>query len=174
MAIENQPDNLNVLSPVSFRLVIEKFPETTFWCQSANIPGVSVSEGTINTPYRDIPTIGDKMEFETLDITMIVDEDLSNFNEIMKWMRGSTPVDDRKNYTEYLNTRRTQDLMTDYQNYLSDATLHVLSNSKNINKSVIFYDIFPSSLGALSFDSAGDVTPLTTDISFQIRDYIIE
>ena len=174
MAVENQPDNLNILSPVAFRLVIEKFPLLTFWCQTANIPGVTITEGTMSTPYRDIPTMGEKIEFETLDITMIVDEDLSNFNEIMNWMKGSAPIDDKSQYTEYINTRQRSGVMTEYQEYLSDATLHVLSNSKNVNKNVIFHDIFPTSLGAIPFDSTGDVAPITTDVSFQIRDYVID
>ena len=100
---QNQPDNYNILSPISYRLIIEKFPLLTFWCQTANIPGISTTEGVHSTPFREIPVIGEKIEFETLDVTMIVDEDLANFKEIMNWMTGFAPVHDKKEHTEYLN-----------------------------------------------------------------------
>jgi len=174
MAVENQPENYNILSPISYRLIIEKFPLLTFWCQTVNIPGISTTETVQSTPLRDIPMMGDKIEFETLDITMIVDEDLANFKEIMDWMTGSAPVEEQENYTEYLKTQHTTSIVTDYENYLSDATLHVLTNSKGHNKQVIFHDIFPTSLGAIAFDSTGEVSPITTDVSFQIKDYTID
>ena len=174
MAVQNQPENYNILSPISYRLVIEKFPLLTFWCQSVNIPGISTTETTQSTPLRDIPMMGDKIEFETLDITMIVDEDLSNFKEIMNWMTGSAPVEKQEDFKEYLKTQYTTSIITDYESYLSDATLHVLTNSKGHNKEVIFHDIFPTSLGAIAFDSTGEVDPITTDVSFQIKDYVID
>jgi hypothetical protein len=170
---QNQPENYNILSPISYRLIIEKFPLLTFWCQTANIPGISTTEGVQSTPFREIPIIGEKIEFETLDITMIVDEDLANFKEIMDWMTGFAPIHDKKEHTEYLNTQYTTSTTSDYQNYLSDAILHVLTNSKGHNKEILFHDIFPTSLGAIAFDSTGEVDPITTDVSFQIRDYVI-
>ena len=37
---------------------------------------------------RDIPTPGDKMDFGDLSLRFLVDEDLKNYMEIQKWMRG--------------------------------------------------------------------------------------
>ena len=173
MAVQNQPENYNILSPISYRLVIERFPLLTFWCQTVNIPGISTDPGIQSTPYREIPTIGEKIEFETLDVTMIVDEDLANFKEIMDWMTGNAPIEHKNEHAEYLKTQYTTP-RTAYQNYLSDASLHVLTNSKGHNKEIIFHDIFPTSLGAIAFDSTGEVSPITTDISFQIKDYVID
>ena len=84
MALHNQPENLNILSPVSFRLIIQKFPNVNFWCQSVNIPDMTISEITVPTPFVDIPIIGDRIEFGDLIVTILVDEDLINFLEITK------------------------------------------------------------------------------------------
>lgn len=177
MAVQNQPDNYNTLSPLSFRLVIDQFPLLTFWCQSANIPGITVTESTSPNPLRDIPMMGDKVEYETLDVTMIVDEDLANYREILEWIRGQSPDQKQTDHKEYLeqNPRRRQlPFSSTYERYLSDAVLHITTNSKGSNKTVTFKDIFPVSLGALAFDSTAELAPITTDISFQIRDYIID
>ena len=37
---------------------------------------------------RDIPTPGDKIEFGDLTLRFLVDEDLTNYMEIQKWIRG--------------------------------------------------------------------------------------
>ena len=43
MAAANKvPDNLNYLSNISFRLAIEDAPHLTWFCQAANVPGVSI------------------------------------------------------------------------------------------------------------------------------------
>ena len=40
------------------------------------------------TYLRDIPTPGDKVDFGDLTLRFLVDEDLKNFMEIQKWIRG--------------------------------------------------------------------------------------
>ena len=43
MAASNKvPDNLNYLSNISFRLTMEDAPHLTWFCQSVNVPGVSI------------------------------------------------------------------------------------------------------------------------------------
>ena len=60
-------------------------------------------------------------------------------------------------------------------NMYSDATLTILTNNMNANKLITFYDIFPTSLSAISLESnVDDISPITADVSFQIRDYSID
>ena len=56
----------------------------------------------------------------------------------------------------------------------SDATLTILSNKNNPIVEVRFEDIFPVSVGALSFtQQATDVENLTADVSFRYKIYTI-
>ena len=84
--IKNLPDNFNILSPVAFRFETRKIPNVTYFVQTANIPGMSTSEFLRETPFKAIPTVGDTLEVETLDITFVVDEDLANYQEIINWL----------------------------------------------------------------------------------------
>lgn len=173
MAIHNQPDNLNILSPVSFRLSIQKFPNLMFWCQSVNIPDMTVAEVTMPTPFVDIPILGDKVEFGDLSITVLVDEDLVNFKEIVSWMKAVGTPESFQQRTDYYS-KETGPVTNKVRELYSDATLHILTNNKNPNKEVLFRDIFPTSIGELIFDSTGENEAITTDIIFQIRDFVID
>ena len=150
-----------------------KFPLINYWCQSVNLPGMSVAETTIPTPFVDIPIFGDKVEFEPLTVTVLVDEDLQNFIEITNWMKAVGTPESFNQRTEYYSTQKGLS-DNNLDNLFSDATLHILTNNKNPNKEVTFRDIFPTTIGELTFDSTGDNESVTTSISFQIRDYIID
>ena len=158
--IKNLPDNFNILSPVAFRFETRKIPNVTYFIQTANIPGMSTSEFLRETPFKAIPTVGDTLEVETLDITFVVDEDLANYQEIINWLKGMTSPENFDNVMP---------------NMYSDATLTILTNNMNANKLITFYDIFPTSLSAISLESnVDDISPITADVSFQIRDYSID
>ena len=73
----NQPENFNYFSPVSFRFNIQKIPNVNFFCQAANLPGLTLGEAIQVNPLRDIPTPGDKVQFEELQLRFIVDEELT-------------------------------------------------------------------------------------------------
>lgn len=168
------PSNYNILSPLAFRLDIERVPTATFFCQSVSVPGVTLGEWEQQTPLINIPIPGDKMEFEALTATFLIDEDLKNYIEILNWMRGlGTP----ETLSEYNTLRQTSDTYQEgnpsLQDVISDITLHILTNSKNTNKEVIFRDCFPTALGAIAFDSASDGGVIVADVTFQLRDYVI-
>ena len=38
-ALQNLPTNFSYLSPVGFKFSLANFPEVTYFCQAANIPG---------------------------------------------------------------------------------------------------------------------------------------
>ena len=90
-------------------------------------------------------------------------------------MRGlGTP----ETLTEYNTLRETSDtyqkVNPSMQDVVSDITLHILTNSKNTNKEVVFRDCFPTALGAIAFDSAADGGVIVADATFQLRDYVIK
>ena len=48
-----------------------------------------------------------------------------------------------------------------------------MKNIPTPNKEIEFRDIFPTSISELMFDRTGDNEAVTTSITFQLRDYII-
>ena len=55
MAASNKvPDNLNYLSNISFRLMIEDTPHLTWFCQSVNVPGISIQAIEMVNPFAKV------------------------------------------------------------------------------------------------------------------------
>ena len=92
--------------------------------------------------------------------------------EIQNWMRQlSSPSD----FSAYSTLRNEGSGLPETGGQYSDATLHILTNSMNINKNVQFKDLWPTSLGAVDFNvSETEVSPIVVSVSFNIRDFTIE
>ena len=83
-----QIQNRNFLAPVGFKFNLQRSPGVAYFCNQANIPDISLGVANQANYLRDIPTPGDKMDFGDLSLRFLVDEDLKNYMEIQKWMRG--------------------------------------------------------------------------------------
>ena len=81
-----QPDKLDYLSPTQFRFGINQLPKVEFFTVAANIPGINMGEAIFPTPFKDIPIMGDKLTYENLEITFIIDEFLENYRSLHEWM----------------------------------------------------------------------------------------
>ena len=175
--VSGLPSNYNILSPLAFRLDIERIPMATFFCQSVSVPGVTLGEIEQLSPMINIPIPGDKLEFESLSTTFLIDEDLKNYIEIMNWMRGLGTPETLEEYETLQKTSPTYDTTTNIglaKDVVSDITLHILTNSKNTNKEIVFRDCFPTALGAIAFDCSVDGGVIAADATFQLRDYVIK
>ena len=80
--------NRNFLSPTGFKFSLKRSPAAAFFCNQANIPSMDLGVAEQPTYLRDIPTPGDKIDFGDLTIRFLVDEDLVNYMELQKWIRG--------------------------------------------------------------------------------------
>ena len=187
--INREPSKSDYASPIQFRFKCTKLPLVEFFVQSASIPGVSLGTAQQNTPLIDVPLPGDKVTFNSLDISFLVDENLNNFKEIHDWILGLGFPD---NHTQFQNlqstgsdrfpgsTRSTAATGTNTPQPLneggiySDAILTVL-NSKNIAKTEIrFKNVYPTNLGGLNYDvRLTDVDYINATVSFNYTSYEI-
>ena len=187
--IDRTPSKLDYASPIQFRFKMTKLPNVEFFVQTANIPGITLGEVSMPTPLKDIPMPGDKITYGNLDVSFLVDENLNNYKEIHDWITGLGFPEDHKQFSDLLatgadrfsgSTASTAATGTSTARPLSeggiysDATLTVL-NSKNIAKTEIrFQNVYPTSLGGLSYDiKASDVSYLQVNASFNYMYYDI-
>ena len=187
--IDREPSKLDYASPIQFRFKMTKLPLVEFTVQTANIPGISLGTATVPTPLYDYPIPGDTLTYQSLDMSFLVDENLSNYKELHDWLSG---LGFAKNHTEFADLQgtgadrfpgttsstaatgtSTPQPLAEGGTY-SDATLTVL-NSKNIAVTEIrFRNVYPISLGSLSYDiKASDVDYLTVSSSFNYLNYDI-
>ena len=187
--IDRQPTKFDYASPIQFRFKMIKLPKVEFFVQTANIPGISLGTATVPTPLYDYPVPGDTLTYQSFDMSFLVDENLSNYKELHDWING---LGFPKNHTQFADlqgtssdrfpgtTASTAATGTSVPQPLSeggiysDATLTVLNN-KNIAKTEIrFQNVFPISLGSLSYDiKASDVDYLQVQASFNYMYYEI-
>ena len=184
-----EPSVLDYASPVQFRFKCSKLPTVEFFCQTANIPGISIGTASMPTGLKDIPIPGEKVSYSDLAISFLVDENLNNYKEIHDWIIG---LGFPQNHTQFADLQAagadrypgtTSGAVVPITNTpvplaeggtYSDATLTVL-NSKNIAVTEIrFNNIFPTSLGSLSYDvQASDVNYLAAAVDFSYMYYEI-
>ena len=174
-----QPANQNPAQGTKFRLNFDRLPYLTFFCMSVNLPGVSFPEIPRASPFSDTPIPGDKIRYEELNISFMIDEDYRSWLSVHDWIRGVTfPT----NFDEYKNLGKLQRSsplsqlvkQTDRPQY-SDAILTIYTNKNNPNIRVKFRECFPTSLSSVVFNTQDDADVILTGQStFKFAWYDIE
>ena len=168
MADTSQPTVFDYATGTQWRLAFNRLPKTTWFCTAANVPGITLGEATYPTPMADMFVAGDKLIFETLNITFLVDEELQNYRELWEWIVAMGAPVSHSQWTTGLtkgdgltttfsavgtddNINPRQKSTSTEKNLYSDATL-IVYNSKNMPKvNVKFKDMFPTSLSSLEY-----------------------
>ncbi len=134
--------------------------------------------GIANQPtyLKDIDVPGDKIVFGDLNLRFLVDENLENYMEIQNWIRGLGYPESLEQIYDFQETGSINPPL-DSQKQLglySDGTLQILTSSSIPNFQIIFKDVFPYSLGTLTFDATNtDIQYFTADVSFKYTIYNI-
>jgi len=187
--LSRQPTKLDYASPTQFRFVIGQLPKVEFFTVATNLPGITLSDAVQNTPFKDIPMPGNKLTYEDLTVTFIVDEFLENYTSLHEWLLAFGFPKNREQFSTFRSTTSNAPTDTKGSNndigvvgattamrgMFSDATLVVLSNKNNPIVQVNYADVFPTSLSALDFNqSATDVEYLQATATFKYKLYEIE
>lgn len=149
----------NFLSPTGFRFFLKRLPNTSFFVQGAEIPGLTMGETRSATPFKTIFLAGDKLEYGDFTITIRVDEYMESYNEIFKWMVGLTKPN---SFDEFKNQQDSE------FGLYSDASLVILNSKGNPAIEVTFQNMFPTALGPISLDTTeADISYRTCQITFK-------
>ena len=189
MADASQPTTYDYASPNQWRINFDRLPLTTWFCTNANIPGITLGEAQYPTPMSDIPISGDKLTFDTLNITFLVDEELKNYREMWEWLVGlgfpknhsqfSNVLSESKVNTvlpgasrvTYSNKAGQKTTLTDGASY-SDATMTFYNSKNNPKVEVHFRDLFPTSLSGIDLTTdTADVEYIRVEASFRYLYY---
>lgn len=108
------------------------------------------------------------MTFNDLQLTFIVDENLTNYYEIYAWMMH---INFPRAFTQF---RQMSERKTMYPELgRSDLSVMVLTNKANYIEQVKFVQCHPISLSEISFDhTSADVTHPTCSVTFTY-DYFV-
>lgn len=143
-----RPDELNLLNNVQFKLEIHNLPNVTYFIQNAVLPSISLEGGILPSPSRDIPVAGHKMEFDPLNVSFLIDQDLRNYEEIYYWM-----------------IRITQERLM--ANWTTDMSLHFLTGQMNISRTIKFVGAHPMNIAEVAVSSDdSDSTHVLGNVTF--------
>ena len=166
-------ENRNFLSPVGFKFSLKRAPGVAFFCNQANIPSMDLGIAEQPTYLRNIPTPGDKIQFGDLNLRFLVDEDLVNYMELQRWIRG---LGYPESMEEFRKLEGEAVLPGNFgqagDNIYSDGTLQILSSNLVPSFQVVFNDMFPYTLSTVMFDATDtDIEYFTADVSFKYTIY---
>jgi len=185
--LARQPDKLDYASPTQFRFGINQLPKVEFFTINANLPGIDATPIDFANPFKNIPIMGEKLSYDNLEITFIVDEYLENYQSLHNWMIGIGFPSNRSEFKTHRDVTSltpaggntpSVDLVenaTPDKAMYSDAFLMILSNKNNPILNVVFQNIFPISLGGLEYtQGATDVEYMTSTATFAYQIYKFE
>ena len=190
--VSRAPDKLDYASPIQFRFTCAKLPTVEFFCQTANIPSVTLGTADVETSLKSIPFPGDKLTYGDLNVSFLVDENLNNYKELHDWLTGLGFPQSHSQFSSLLATGhdrfpsskvgtasvssdvgRTTAPLDEGASY-SDATLTVLNSKNNAKTEIRFHNVYPTQLGGLSYDiKASDVDYLQVNATFAYMFYEI-
>jgi hypothetical protein len=153
----------NIFQQQNFQLVFERLPGVVLNCIRVRIPGLDCGPAMQNTPLRPIAHEGDQMRDDgPLGIQFRLDENLSAYLEVYKWMKGIRPLEDViENALPYDNRR-------------SDASVVILNSALKANIQIDFDSTFPTKLSGFDVDSTvGEVEPVIIDAEFEFDQHNI-
>jgi len=149
------PAKINLAKSTNYKLILQSLPGTLFWLTTCNIPTFSANEVPIPDPvhgYRYLPS--NTSQVAPMTVTFLVDEDYSNYMEILDLMYKAVGPELGKRYKEG-------------ESMVSTGSLHILSNNKNVSDVVFtFHNLFPTILGELQMTNESP-EPLLTDLTMQ-------
>ena len=188
-SLSRQPTKLDYASPTQFKFSIIKLPKVEYFCTAVNIPGITLGGTMVQpSPLKDIPIPGEKLTYEPLSMTFLVDENLENFQEIHGWLVGLGFPRDHNEFRDLVSSgndrfpAKNQSISNEIGKVkygaantggtYSDATLTILTSKNNSQLEVRFRNMFPTGLTGLSYNQqAADVDYLTATVSFEYEIY---
>jgi len=138
-------------------VVIERasYGNLEFFAQSVQHPGASVSAVEVAMPrIQGLPMPGDTISYGELTLNLILDEDLTAYKEVQKWLEDSV----------YGKVDKIH----------HDITLIILTSHNNLCAKIKYKNCIPTQLGAIELTSTtGDVTYVNFDTTFRFTEFEI-
>lgn len=153
-AITRSPQNTNLLQPTKFLLTFNRIQTVQYFCQSVNLPGVSLGEVNRATPFLDMYSPGTKLTYSPLEIVFLIDEELQSWKNLYNWFLSMADPD---GFEARDGSKELQSIK-----HFSDATLTILSGLNNPIIRIQYLNVFPLTIGDIQFDTTQSADNLVT------------
>jgi len=169
---DKQITNRNFLSPIGFQFTLAKEPKVPFFCNSVKIPEISFPPLEQGSYLKNINVPSTKLQYGDLSLRFLVDEDMTNYIAIYKWMLGMGFPESTEQFANFTKGIREGEI--DYKSQYSDGSLTILNSNYNPVIVVKFKDLFPTSLSSVEFNTTdSDINYFTAETVFSYTIYEI-
>ena len=165
------PSNITPLSPNGFLFSIQRLPSLNFFCQQANLPGITIGEPEFANPFSKQPIPGETLTYDTMSVQFLVDSNMENYKAIYNWIVALGFPNDYEQYVSFINEDERGVISELAKNY-SDAVLQILAGNNQPIATVQFIDLFPVAIESLVFAGTNqDVQYLVGNATFRYAYY---
>jgi hypothetical protein len=149
----------NLASRSKYQIQFKRLPNVVYNATKCRFPSVTLGVAGIETPFKRMGFAGTKIEHDDFSMQFNLNEDHSNYMEILHWMEGAGFPEEFKQHS---------DLIEKDDGIYSDFTVSVFSNAGNPVGRYTFTQAFPTNLSALEWDSQdSDDSPQSVNVSFE-------
>lgn len=160
----NRPsDNTNIAIPQNFQFAMKRMPSFSYFIQTVALNEVSsdpMDVPSLLSSNVKLPSVSASITYFT--VTFLVNENMQNYYEIVKWLREATP------YKDFTEVKPIKDVW-------EEAFLIYLTNKKVPYKKITMRGVFPTELSGIEFNYTDtENKPIIATAKFTLNDYIIE
>jgi hypothetical protein len=169
-ALSYNSNSLNLLSKLNFYFTLQRAPSLTYFLQEIKIPNKSLSPAKYPSPSLNIPSVGDHVIYDPLELKFKVTDDLQNWLEINNWLDA---IGDPLNSGNKYKTLENNPEFLGYGIY-SSLQLFTLDSQKNPSYVFTFEKCWPSALSGPDFNTTDETLPyITASVQFNYTKYNI-
>ncbi len=170
--------NLFPAAPTDHVMVFSRMPHVSFTVQTVDLPGVQATPGRMMAPGLTIHHAPDRLTYDPLNITFLVDDSLLAFRELKSWLVGISGGPDRTYHTakfvrDQMDVVWIEDKLEHRLGRLTTTygCLTLLNGAKLPKLRVLFHNMIPISLGPISWSTSADTLPAMTGTASFNYDY---
>lgn len=162
--------NLFPLDPTNHVVQFARMPNLTFVAQEVNMPGVSGKTAQMSVPGINIHQMPDKLIYEPLTVTFMMDEELRAWRELYSWLLGMTGGYDRSVITAEFIDQHINYVWPEKAQHRHDqaarttAGLTIVNPAKIPMVRLLFHNLYITSLSNINF-STKELDTLSTTLS---------
>lgn len=161
--------NRNILTNTGFAFSLARSPNLNFFVTRVQLPAISLpASNGMPTPFSKIQVPGDRIEFGTIDITFLLDENMRTYTEILTWMFG---LGFPESFDQYRQLAAQAQGFRD----VSDGTLSIMDSNFAPVMHFRFVDMFPTNLAGIEMAAGNtDASPIEMTVSFAYTRFTVD
>jgi len=174
--------NLFPASPINHVIMFSRMPEVSFVVQDVRLPGLSANPARVVAPGLIVRHAPDRLNYDPLTVTFMIDEDYRAHRELHDWMIGMTGGEDRATLVanflkdqEYWTWPETDPYKKHGRACSTHAGLTIVNGAKVPVVQVLFYNVYITQIGEVAFSTMATdtITAMTSTATFEYDYYRI-